>query len=171
MDVALLVIRVVVGTLLVAHGLHKLAGWFGGYGLRGTASYLEGLGFRPGRLWAVVAGAAEAGAGLLFGLGLLTPLAAGALAATMVVAIRTDHAGKGPWYFNGGWEYNVVLGSVALSFAFGGPGQASIDAALGWHLFGTVWGLATIGVTAVSAMLTLAVRRTQPAGISLERVA
>lgn len=109
--------------------------------------------------------------GLLFGLGLLTPLAAGAPAATMVVAIRTDHAGKGPWYFNGGWEYNVVLGSVALSFALGGPGQASIDAALGWHLFGTVWGLATIGVTAVSAMLTLAVRRARPAGIGLERVA
>ena len=73
-DVALLVLRVVVGALLVGHGGQKLFGWFGGHGLRGTGMWLESLGLRPGSLWAPMAGLSELGGGALMLLGFLNPL-------------------------------------------------------------------------------------------------
>ena len=53
-DHALLIIRLVVGTLVAGHGAQKLFGWFGG-GLRGTTAFLTSIGLRPARFWAVVA--------------------------------------------------------------------------------------------------------------------
>jgi putative oxidoreductase len=53
MDTGLLIARLVFGLLMAVHGFQKLFGWFGGPGMSGTASFLEGLGFRPGRLFAV----------------------------------------------------------------------------------------------------------------------
>ena len=49
MDTGLLLARMVFGLLMAAHGTQKLFGWFGGYGLAGTAGFFEQLGFRPGR--------------------------------------------------------------------------------------------------------------------------
>ena len=65
MDIGLLILRVVVGLTLAAHGNQKLFGWFGGHGLAGTGSFMEQLGFRPGKVQAFLAGAAVAGGGLL----------------------------------------------------------------------------------------------------------
>ena len=65
MDGALLILRVVFGALLIGHGTQKLFGWFGGHGLEGTGAFFHSLGFRPGKQMAVVAGASEAGGGLL----------------------------------------------------------------------------------------------------------
>src|SRR3954454_7675468 len=75
MDTGLLLIRIVVGLLLVGHGTQKLFGWFGGHGLEGTGGFFEKLGYRPGKVWAAVAGMSETGGGLLLALGLFTPLA------------------------------------------------------------------------------------------------
>ncbi len=74
MDLALIVLRLSVGLLLVGHGAQKLFGWFGGHGLHGTAQWLASIGFRPARAWALLAGILEFGGGLLFTLGLVTPL-------------------------------------------------------------------------------------------------
>ena len=52
MDAGLLIARMVFGLLMAAHGSQKLFGWFGGYGLAGTAGFFEQLGFRPGKLFA-----------------------------------------------------------------------------------------------------------------------
>ena len=52
MDAGLVLVRLVIGPLMAAHGAQKLFGWFGGYGLAGTGGFFEGLGFRPGRLFA-----------------------------------------------------------------------------------------------------------------------
>src|SRR2546428_12277207 len=60
MDIGLLVLRLVVGLTLTAHGSQKLFGWFGGGGLDGTAGHLEQLGFRPRKLFAAGTGLAEA---------------------------------------------------------------------------------------------------------------
>jgi putative oxidoreductase len=46
-DTGLLLLRVLIGLLLAAHGAQKLFGWFSGHGLRGTADFLESLGWRP----------------------------------------------------------------------------------------------------------------------------
>ena len=59
MSIGLLILRLVVGLSLAAHGAQKLFGWFGGYGLAGTGQFLEQLGFRPGRMQAAQAGIAE----------------------------------------------------------------------------------------------------------------
>src|SRR5260221_211712 len=57
MAIGLLVLRVLVGGLFAAHGAQKLFGWFGGYGIKGTGGFFESLGYRPGPLMALVAGA------------------------------------------------------------------------------------------------------------------
>jgi hypothetical protein len=75
MAAGLLILRVVVGGLLVGHGTQKLFGWFGGHGPRATGAFFELLGYRPGVLFAVIAGLTEAGGGMMLAVGLLTPLA------------------------------------------------------------------------------------------------
>ena len=57
-DVGILVIRVLFGVAIAAHGAQKLFGWFGGYGLKGTGGFFEGLGFRPGVAFAAALGRA-----------------------------------------------------------------------------------------------------------------
>ena len=48
MNIALLIIRLIVGVAIAKHGTEKLFGWFGGYGIAGTAGFFEQLGWRPG---------------------------------------------------------------------------------------------------------------------------
>src|SRR5262249_22033097 len=81
MDVGLLVLRLVLGLTLAAHGSQKLFGWFGGYGIAGTGGYFEQLGFRPGKVQAVLAGLSEFGGGLGVAAGPATPPGAARLLA------------------------------------------------------------------------------------------
>src|SRR3712207_9221725 len=62
-NLAALVLRVVLGGLMTGHGAQKLFGWWGGYGLDGTSAWLESMGLRPGRPWAIMAGGSEFGGG------------------------------------------------------------------------------------------------------------
>ena len=151
MEVGLLLIQVFIGLTLAAHGAQKLFGWFGGFGLDGTGGYLEGFGLRPGRLMAAAAGSSELFGGLLFAAGFLTPVAAAAVAATMLVAAFTDHGGKGFWIYNGGKEYVLTVAAVAIGLAFNGAGAWSLDAALGLDLNGVAWGLGAAAVAALGA--------------------
>ena len=159
MEIGLLIIRLVVGALLVGHGAQKLFGWFGGYGLKGTAGYMESFGLRPGLLFAFAAGAAELAGGLLFATGLGTPVAAAMVASTMLVASRTDHAGKGLWIYNGGFEFVLTNAAVVIGFAFAGAGQWSLDHAIGWDVAGTWWGLAAAFGAVLGGGSVLALRR------------
>src|SRR5439155_21648317 len=116
-DVALLILRVLIALLLAGHGSQRLFGWFAGYGLPATGSFLEAQGFRPGRLWALLAGLGELGGGVLFALGLLSPLGGLAIAAAMFVAIVRVHGPNGPWAQNNGFEYPLVLLAIGLVVA------------------------------------------------------
>src|SRR3989442_5399065 len=69
MAIGLLLVRLVFGGLMAAHGSQKLFGWFGGYGLIGTGTFFEQLGFRPGRLFAAAAGLTEVLGGVLVAVG------------------------------------------------------------------------------------------------------
>lgn len=144
LDVGLLLLRLVVGLLLVGHGLQKLTGWFGGPGREGNARYLESLGYRRAQTLSSLHGVAELGGGALIGLGLLTPLAATAIIAVMVNAVVTAHAGNGLWVQDGGYEYPLVLGSLAASLALTGTGRFGLDAVLGWASSAT-WSVLGIG--------------------------
>ena len=159
LDIGIAGLRLVVGALVVGHGLGNLFGSFGGFGLDGTGAIFERLGLRTGRTLAGVAGVVELGAGALLVAGLATPLAGAALVGLMVTTIRTAHRGKGPWYFNGGWEYNVTLLTVGAALAFTGPGELSLDHALDLHPGTTGWGLAALALGIVSGLGALALRR------------
>ena len=164
MATGLLLLRVVVGVALVGHGTQKLFGWFGGHGPRITGAFFEMLGYRPGVLFAVVAGLSEAGGGSLLALGFLTPLAGGAVIGVMLNAASTLRD-LGPWIINGGWEYTVVLATVGASIALTGPGSISVDHTLGLDR-STAWGVAGIALGVGAAIATLLLRRsgrTQPA--------
>jgi putative oxidoreductase len=77
---------------------------------------------------ALFAGLAELLGGLLFALGLLTPLAGILIAGTMVMAIVKVHAPNGLWATSNGYEFNLTLLAVAIGVALIGPGQYALDA-------------------------------------------
>jgi putative oxidoreductase len=130
-DLALLLIRVVLGIVFIAHGAQKLFGVFGGPGLAGTAEAWAGLGLQPAMLFALLGGIAEFGGGLLMLVGLLTPVASLAIVGMMVGAITLVTAGKGFFIQNQGYEYNLVLIVLAVAVAIAGPGRLSLDHGLG----------------------------------------
>ena len=138
MGFGLLVLRLVVGALFIGHGTQKLFGWFGGYGVEGTGGFMESLGYRPGKRYAVLGGVAEAGGGLLLFLGLLTPLAAAAIIGMMINAIFAVHVEKGAWNQDGGYEFPLVLAVAAGAIALGDGGTASVDKLFGLNLGGLI---------------------------------
>ncbi|MCW3013408.1 MAG: DoxX family protein [Solirubrobacterales bacterium] len=142
-------LRILIGALFAGHGAQKLFGWFGGHGLEGTGGFFDALGIRPGREAAILAGASEAGGGLLLISGVATPVAGAALTGSMVQAIRTVHAPKGPWVTEGGWEYNAVLIAAVL--------------ALVEEEAGVVWALAALAAGVIGPDVALrALRRLKP---------
>lgn len=163
MSVGLLILRLVVGLSLAAHGAQKLLGWFGGYGLTGTGQFLEQLGFRPGRAYAAQAGLAEVLGGLFLAAGFLTPGAGAAIVAVMVVAAVSVHVKNGFFAQSGGYEYTLVLGGAALALAFTGPGALSVDQALGISWSGERWGLAALAAGLIGAGVPLIARKTPEA--------
>jgi len=158
MNIAMLILRLGIGLTVAAHGAQKLFGLFGGHGLSGTARFLESLGFRPGRPYAWLLGLAETLGGAGLALGLLTPLAAAAVAGVMVTAAVAVHIRQGFFAERGGFEYLLTLALASMAIAFAGPGRYSLDRALDWHLAGTSWGLAAVVIALVTASLTLADR-------------
>ena len=122
-----LALRVPVGVIFAAHGAQKLFGWFGGYGLTGTAGWLESIGLAPGLLMALLAGGAEFFGGLALILGLLTRPAAFSLSIAMVVAIFSVHFSNGFFISNNGYEYALALLAGSLSLLASGGGKAAID--------------------------------------------
>jgi putative oxidoreductase len=126
-NIGLLIIRLVIGILFIGHGAQKLFGWFGGYGLKGTGGWFESIGMKPGVTMALLAGLAELLGGVLFTLGLLTPLAGIMIAGTMIIAIVKVHGPNGLWSTSNGYEYNLTIFAVSIGIALVGPGQYALD--------------------------------------------
>lgn len=166
MDAGLLIVRLVAGVLMAAHGAQKLFGWFGGYGLAGTAGFMEQLGFRPGRVFASAAATAEFGGGLLIALGLLGPAGPALVLATMIVGAVTVHWHNGVFAMSNGIELPLLYGVVAAGLALAGYGAYSLDFAIGLTPLWTpavAW--AAIGVGIAGGILNLAARRPAPVGV------
>jgi putative oxidoreductase len=163
MDLALLILRLVVGLYLIGHGTQKLFGWFGGAGLSGFGHHVEAMRFRPAWFWALAAGLAEAGGGLLLALGLLTPLGSLGIVAAMLVATFGVHWGKGLFATTGGPELPLAYIAVAVAAAIAGPGRYALDAWLGINLPEPVTGLVLAALTLIGVAIAFATRRREPA--------
>lgn len=158
-DFGLLIIRLLVGGIFIGHAVVKFTERFGGLGLDRAAAVFEQIGYRPPRPYLVIAGATELVAGIAFLAGLATPVAAAALVGVMVNAIGSSKAGHGPWYFNGGWEYDVTLLVAAVALAFTGPGDASLDAVAGLDAASWARGTGALAFGLVSGRAVLALRQ------------
>jgi putative oxidoreductase len=126
-DFALLVLRVVLGLTMAAHGYNK---FFGGGRIKGTAGWFESIGMKPGTFHARVAATTEMAAGLGLAAGLFTPVSAAGFVALMLVAAWTVHRHNGFFIVKEGWEYNLVLAAAAVAIAGIGAGRYSLDYAL-----------------------------------------
>ncbi|MUL78070.1 DoxX family protein [Mycolicibacterium sp. CBMA 226] len=125
---SILLLRVVLGLTMAAHGYNK---FFGGGRIPGTAGWFDSIGMKPGLLHARLAASTELLAGLGLAVGLLTPVPAAGFVALMLVAAWTVHRDNGFFIVKSGWEYNLVLGVAAVAIAGTGAGRYSLD----WLLF------------------------------------
>lgn len=154
-DYGLLVLRVAIGLVLLAHGV-KHAG-----GRERTTAWFGSIGFRqPALQWMAVT-ATEIGVGILLVVGALTSLAAAGAIAMMTVAFMSVHRFAGFWITarpDEGWEYVFTIAAASLALALAGPGSISIDDRLdlGVKLDGWIGlGIAALGVIAAFGQLAM----------------
>ncbi|WP_339451966.1 DoxX family protein [Pseudomonas sp. EA_5y_Pfl2_R50] len=126
----LTILRIAVGVIFAAHGSQKLFGLFGGYGLAGTAQYMDSIGLHPGYLMATLAGGTEFFAGLALIIGLLVRPAALGLTFLSLVAIFTVHISNGLFMANNGYEFALALLGGSLAVLIEGAGKLSVDRAI-----------------------------------------
>jgi putative oxidoreductase len=122
--------RVATGLFLVPHGAQKLFGWFGGYGIDATGQFFATKLGLPASL-ALVAGIIEFFGGLLLAAGIATRLMAALVFGLMAVAVVQVHLPAGFFWTDGGYEYPLLWGILALSYVIRGGGRYSVDALIG----------------------------------------
>ena len=136
-DLGLLLLRAIVGAILVAHGLQKAFGIWGGQGLDSFKNSLSDMGYQHADVLTYVAAGTQMAAGVLLVLGLFTPLAAAAALAYVInglaanVAAQHD-AGYTGFLLPGGYEYQILLTAALVAIILVGPGRYGFDAGRGW---------------------------------------
>jgi putative oxidoreductase len=163
-SIALLIVRLILGLGMAAHGTQKLFGWFGGPGIAGTGGAFEGLGFRPGLAFALMAGLGETIGGLLTALGVGGALGPMLIILVMLVAIGSVHWSHGYFATKGGWELNAANIAASLAVAFAGNGQYSLDNTLNLQFLTDpvqIW--YALAAVVIVAGLNLLARRPAPA--------
>lgn len=130
-SVSLLVLRVALGIVILPHGLQKVFGWFGGWGLDGTLGWFASIGI-PAFLGILAIAADFAGAlALIAGLG--TRLAALGIGVNMAVAALVVHRSNGffmNWAGNQkgeGFEFHILAAAMSVALILGGAGRWSLD--------------------------------------------
>jgi putative oxidoreductase len=160
MDLGRLLLRFTIAGTFFVHGTQKVFGWFGGYGPDGTGQFFESVGLRPGRRQALAAGSTETSCAILTALGLATPLAAAGLSSVMITALRTVVWKDGVKPATG--EHEVLLATAALALTETGPGNPSLDSALGFEWNGPGWVLAALAAGAAGSTIAITIGRKQP---------
>ena len=131
--IALPLLRLTMGLILVPHGCQKLFGWFGGAGFEKFTGFFDKMGWHPAAFWVALVALTEIVGGLLLAFGFLTRFAAAAILIFMLNAMWATSA-KGFFWTQGGMEYSLLIGVVALVFLIKGAGRFSVDHALGKEL-------------------------------------
>jgi putative oxidoreductase len=153
-DIAALLLRLVLGSTMLAHGWNHA---FGGGKIPGTTRWFASIGMRPAWVHAYVATVTEIGSGVLLLLGLLTPLAAAGVLGTMLVALVTAHLKNGFFIFRPGqgYEYVLMICVVAVALAGTGAGWLSLDHVAGYPVSGWAAYAVCVGAGGLGAALTL----------------
>ncbi|UGT61260.1 DoxX family protein [Nocardia asteroides] len=152
-DIALLLLRVVVGGTMIAHGVNH---WIGGGKIAGTGRWFESLGLRNGPLQAWASVVTEIGAGVLLIAGLLTPFAAAAVVGVTLVAGLLAHRKNGFFVFKDGYEYVLVLAATVIALGLLGPGRISLDHAFDIEITGWAGGGIALGLGVLATLGLLA---------------
>jgi putative oxidoreductase len=167
-DIAMLVLRVGVGSIFVAHGLQKAFGWWEGPAWEGWKGAMTYLGIRPALLWASISLIAELGGGLALIAGLLVPLAAAGLVAQTIVLFKKVHWPNGWWSSKGGIEFPIAFGVGAFAVQVLGPGAWALDSLLPVDVLyepavrWTLLGVAVVGAV-IAAFMPAPAQPAQPA--------
>src|SRR4051812_114616 len=171
MAFGILLLRVVLGATMAAHGAQKLFGWWNGPGLKGVHGWLASMRFRGGWLPVILLVAAELGGGVLLALGIFVPFAALAIVVVMAVAIALVHWQKGFFNGAGGYEFNLLIAAAAVALAATGGGRFSLDRVFGWddNLSGVWWGVGVVAAGVLLALVMLTVGRRREARAMAER--
>jgi putative oxidoreductase len=126
--------RIMLGLVMLPHGMQKLLGWWGGFGWEGTLGHFQGMGipYIAGAL--VILGESLGALGLIAGF--LTRLCALGIVASQVGAFVMVHLPVG-FFMNWdgtqegeGYEYALLALSLAIPLLIWGGGKASVDRAL-----------------------------------------
>ncbi|MCE9515757.1 MAG: DoxX family protein [Mycobacterium sp.] len=135
-DLGLLLLRVALGLVFIAHGLQNAFGWFGGPGLDGFKAALAEAGYQNAGVLTYVGAGVQIAAGVLLVLGLFTPLAAAAALAfgvnSLLVAFEAQRQDGGLFVFGSSAEYLLVLAVMAAAVILAGPGRYGFDGTRGW---------------------------------------
>jgi putative oxidoreductase len=131
--IALPLLRLTMGLILFPHGCQKLFGWFGGLGFEKFTEIFDKIGWHPAVFWVALVALTESVGGLMLAFGFLTRFAAAAIMIFMMNAVWATSA-KGFFWAQGGMEYPILIGVVALVFLIKGGGRFSVDHALGKEL-------------------------------------
>ncbi|GAA1721301.1 MULTISPECIES: DoxX family protein [Dietzia] len=123
-DIGLLLTRVLLGVVLIAHGWEKLVT----NGAGATGQFFDSVGVPAAQAAAVFAGVVELAGGILLVLGLLTQVVAALVVVVMVGAYVFVHQGAGIYATNGGWELVAVIALAVAVFGLVGTGRYSLDA-------------------------------------------
>ncbi len=121
-SLAYFILRVVLGMLFIVHGYPKLFKNFSSF-----AGWLDSMGFKPGKFWALIAGTIEFFGGLLLVIGLWTQVAGLLIAVQMLVAMWKAKWGKVGLTDQGGWELDLIYLVAGLALALTGGGIYSLD--------------------------------------------
>lgn len=125
-DVVLLVGRVALGIVLIAHGAQKLFT----NGIAGVTEGFTQMGIPAPGVSAWFAALVEFGGGIALIAGILVPLVGVLVAVNMAGALIFVHAANGVFVDNGGYELVLVIGALGLVLAGTGAGAFSLDRAL-----------------------------------------
>ena len=126
LDWGILVLRLALGIMFIAHGLQMAFGLFGGSGIKAFSGMLSGLGFVPAMFWAYIGAYTVLIGGLLIIVGVQTRLAAILLLIFILTAGIRVHLGKGFFLSNGGFEYTFIIAAICLALILLGPGKFNI---------------------------------------------